>query len=436
MSFARAGIDAESFSSGSKLLPASSGIHRRQLWQSTSALIVAETVGTGVLALGGSFSKLGWVAGISLLVASYVVCVFTSLLLSSVARCHPEVMTMGQAARKLLGPKSAVAGYTVLYIFLFVTLANYVIVLSDAVRSMLYAWPICRPWATLIGAALLLPSNQLRTLSSLTTLSVISFLTIIATIVICLWNLMAGSGNCTGEIVETGFVDFNAAICAFVFSYAGQSIMLEMQAEMKEPNHFPKAVVLSFTGLLFVYLLVGCACLWQCGRASPGELLDVLANGPAKAVAGVLMVVHLIVTYTILQQVLTRAACQAFLPAALWNGFGARCRWAAMSTSILAAAWVLANSVPAFSDLVNVAGGALLTQTAFTFPPLLYLAISRKALPESKPPMFRRCMNAACYVTLIMSAYCTIAGTVSSIVVMARHMHSTGGGFPFACKLS
>merc|ERR1711957_571252 len=110
---------------------------------------------------------------------------------------------------------------------------------------MLYTVTLCRPWSTLIGCALLLPGNQLRTLSGLTTLSMVSFLTIAVTLALCIWTLFSGDANCVGTPSIPTFVNGNAAACSFTFAYAGQSIMLEMQSEMKQPKDFPKAVALS-----------------------------------------------------------------------------------------------------------------------------------------------------------------------------------------------
>jgi len=94
-------------------------------------------------------------------------------------------------------------------------------------------------------------------------------LTIAATLVLCICLMSGGSGNCIGTPSSPGLVDYNAAACSFIFAYAGQSIMLEMQAEMKQPNDFPKAVGFSFSTLLVAYILVTVISYWQCGASTP-----------------------------------------------------------------------------------------------------------------------------------------------------------------------
>jgi len=113
--------------------------------------------------------------------------------------------------------------------------------------------------------------------------------------------MLNGDANCTGDGKEPTFADYNAAMSSFIFAYCGQCIMLEMQAEMKQLSEFPKSVNLSFGMLFTVYCLVPMVTFSKCGLKAPGELLTVVSDGPIKFVVGLLMVVHLVVTYTILQ---------------------------------------------------------------------------------------------------------------------------------------
>mmetsp|Transcript_25384 Transcript_25384/g.84855 ORF Transcript_25384/g.84855 Transcript_25384/m.84855 type:complete len:325 (+) Transcript_25384:184-1158(+) len=324
-------------------------------------------------------------------------------------------------------------------------MANYLIVLATAVRSAaqpvrsaLHAsGPLCQPVATLIGTLVLLPGNQLRTLSGLVGLSAVSFATICATVVICLWTLVSGMGACDDEpSASMGFLDYNASMCGFIFAFSGQSIMLEMQAEMRQPRDFPKAVQLSFSTLFTVYTLVVVLSYHTCGRGTPGELLQVVPPGGWSIAVGVLMIIHMTVTYTILQQVLTRACCLFLVPGALGQGPSARAKWFVVSTVLMALAYVVANSVPLFTDIVNLTGGLLSTQCAFTLPALLYLSL-RFRLPNlaGNPlgPRAQRACVAGAYVSLFLGAYFTVFGAGSSLLVLIKHAQE-GLNPPFGCN--
>merc|ERR1719235_2802004 len=105
---------------------------RVQPWPATAALIVAEIVGTGVLALGGAFSKVGWATGLLVLCFGLVLSVCTSLLLNLVHLYVPSSVTLGDAMTVINGRAAGYMGYAFLYTYLFLTMANYIIVLSKS----------------------------------------------------------------------------------------------------------------------------------------------------------------------------------------------------------------------------------------------------------------------------------------------------------------
>jgi amino acid permease len=398
---------------------------------------VAEVVGTGVLALGGAFSKVGWISGFVVVTLGFVGNVFTSLLLNQVQKAYPEAITLGDALDQLLGRFVGMIGYTSLYTYLFFVSANYVIVLSTAVQSVVYTQVVCKPLATAIGCALLLPGNQLRTLADISLLGAASFMMILATIVVCCWTLLGGFGSsdsCSGTASSLDFLSFNSNVSAFVFAYAGQAIMLEMQAEMKAPEDFPKSAGASFTVLFVVYTVVASAAYHACGIHTPGELLLVLPDTDVKACVGVMMVIHLIVSYTILQQVLTRATCLRFVPKALESGCAARAMWFVVSTGIMCIAYVLANAAPLFSDIVNITGAFLGSQMAFIFPTILYLAMYFKH-PEKIEwqESTRNAAAAFAFASLAIGIYLIIIGTIGSVSGLVQNIQD-GVNPPFECS--
>merc|ERR1719198_414432 len=131
---------------------------------------------------------------------------------------------------------------------------------------------------------------------------------------------------------------------------------------MRQPTEWPKAASSSFSFLLVMYLLVVSVAYRTCGDKAPDELMKVLDGNAFKSVIGIAMVLHLIVTYTIMQQVLTRAICLRFVPRALSKGASAHTQWFIVSTILMALAWIIANTVPLFSDIVSITGNFLCAQ--------------------------------------------------------------------------
>ncbi|CAE7939407.1 slc36a4 [Symbiodinium sp. KB8] len=384
-----------------------------QTWTATSALIIAEVVGTGVLALGGQMATVGLVFGLIVLFACYPLNLFTALLLWQVHERLPHVVTLGDALAVLVGPRTGMYGYFVLYTYIFMTMANYMIVLGDAVQSCLYVFNIPRLTACLIGALLLLPLNQFRTLSGLSVLSVVSFATVLGTLMLCLWTLLTAPVCLHGSANDGGYVQYSSAISGFVFAFAGQHIMLEMQVEMRTSSEFPKAVCLAFSVLFAVYTMVSLLAFRACAENTPGNLLLVLPADWRKSTSGALMVVHLLVTYTISQQVLNRAICLYLMPSALGAGANARVKWLGCTTICMLACCLVANLVPLFQDLVNLTGALLSTQCVFILPGVLSVVSNEK-----------RWLRICSAGIIIIGFYLAVSGTICSSMVIVQKLQA------------
>merc|ERR1712224_573667 len=150
-------------------------------------------------------------------------------------------------------------------------------------------------------------------------------------------------------------------------------------------------------------------------------------------IVGVMMVIHLIVTYTLLQQVLTRATCSRFVPAALSPGVLGHGLWFCVSTGFMMGAWLVANSMPLFTDIINITGSLLQTQLAFTIPAFMYLSLRRQGLTGDEEGLGKFFMPIS-YLVLVMAAYFTAVGTYSSVRQMIDHA-TNGINPPFSCAL-
>lgn len=372
---------------------------------------------------------LGLAAGSSVLALCYPANVFTSLLLGKVRQEVTSTVTFGDGLTVLVGTMAGQYGYTVAYSYLFMCMANYLILIGDSVQASIYWEVICSPLACFIGAILLLPINQFRTLSGLTLLSMISFATVVATLILCLWTLLTNpSCESSGGSPGHGFLDYSSCISGFVFAFTGQNIMLEMQAEMKTPSDFPKAVWLSFSTLFMVYATVAVLSYLTCGEDTPGDLLLVLPHDWRKSAAGVLMVIHLMVTYTISQQVLSRAICAYLLPEALQEGVLARFKWFFVTSGMMAACFLVANLIPLFQDIVNLTGALLSSQVVFILPSVLFLAVCPYEAAKLEGTL---ATWIGCWCAIFLGICLALVGTVSSLLVIASKLSSGSG--PFSC---
>lgn len=62
-----------------------------------------------------------------------------------------------------------------------------------------------------------------------------------------------------------------SAIAAFIFAYCGTPVFFPIAAEMREPKHYKKSLILCQTVVTVVYVVVGIVVYYYCGTyvASP-----------------------------------------------------------------------------------------------------------------------------------------------------------------------
>ena len=103
-------------------------------WYHSSLLLLADIVGSGILALSGAFSKMGWFFGFLLLILCCPLNMYTGILLARLRKHHPLVTTYGELGESLFGKKVGYACYAILYIYIFFLLGEYVVVVFERVE--------------------------------------------------------------------------------------------------------------------------------------------------------------------------------------------------------------------------------------------------------------------------------------------------------------
>ena len=126
-----------------------------------------------------------------------------------------------------------------------------------------------------------------------------------------------------------------ASFGSFIFAYQGQSIFLEIMREMRQPRHFPRAVVSANTALVGVYALTSAVGYGGMGDGVAPFLPSSMPPGPLRQATGLLLAFHVGVGCMIIAQPLHRALHLACFPRTAAGGDtkGAAAHWALLSCS-------------------------------------------------------------------------------------------------------
>lgn len=399
-------------------------------WPSASMLIVADVVGTGVLAIPGAMRSMGWGLGVPLILICFPLNLYVGLLLERLRRwVAPGAATLGDLAFAIFGKCGGLFGWLGLYVYILFTLGDYIIVIYTSVQGLVNSDGneiISKPVAVLVTIIFLFFPNQLRTLSNCVALCISSAITMVLALSFSI-GFIASQGECavTDKPPTEGlsFWSVMRAMSSFTFAFAGNTIFLEMMAEMGKPSDFRKSLYAALPSLLGVYCFVGFIVFGICGENTPGYLLDALPDGQwVKRIVSALLFMHTLTCYVINQQVLSRGVHLYLAPKRATvlhrreEGFWiATVQWFLITTAALGIATFLAVAIKDFEDIVSLIGALLATPLSFILPFACMLGTLR--LPGLKMP--GRVPEGIINVfLLIFACFLATTGTISVIKKM------------------
>mmetsp|Transcript_2973 Transcript_2973/g.12041 ORF Transcript_2973/g.12041 Transcript_2973/m.12041 type:complete len:497 (-) Transcript_2973:28-1518(-) len=445
---------------------------RQSHWLQTALLLMADIVGAGVLSLSGAVRRMGSYTGLVLLGLFIPLNVVTGLMLWKVRYGLRDIRagdvpssTYGELFDTLFGRSHwlSYAAYFTVYLYIFLACADYFLVLAKSIQEAVFTVDLCRPVAGALGACVLVFGNQLRTLDGVSFVSIFGSATILMVLAICAGTIVTGkSSDELHDDEKSGgdLLSLTPTVGAFLFSSGGQKIYPEMMAEMRNVGHFPRALLLASTCMTCLYFGICVISYVVLADRTPDYILDVLPYNFWRTTANVLLFAHMVVAYTLNQQILTRAIHarlspsrvnlisrdqQAETEAASSNGKDwdmalvgkpllssyseydkGRIEWAALTTLLMITCFLVAESIPRFTDFVDLLGTAFASNLSFTMPVLMYYQyVKLKGRPLS------RVETVACAFYIVIAVYFTFVGTSAVLVQIVRHDKSSNP--PWSC---
>ena len=450
-------------------LPASSHSTAGLGLLAATALIIADNVGTGVLALPGQIANVGRLPGLCLLLVMIVPNVYAGLLLHraadiveaadvsgttataaddfpqharrSLLRTSGRVRDYAALAAALNGPAGAVTMTTCFFYYLsvFLQMANYLVVLGQTLQAALVgAWPLCRPWAGVVSAAITFFLNQVPSMAALGRgPALLSVLGILAVAVLCITPPLADDFESTSlaanQTIPQRALSISASFGGITFAVSPTLVMLNTRHAMAHSERLPQALLLAIGSYVAAFVVL----VLLAGADPPSFLFDLVpARTPKRRLTALLLFAHVAVSYAISSVALCTAAerflarrgggggSAAVAAADLAGRWRARIQWAALTTTAMGAAWLVANAAPFFDGLVDLIGS--ICATSFFLPALLF----RQATYAAKREL-NRVENVVTVLLMLMAIIMTCSGLTGAIVGIVDEWSHFGQ--PFAC---
>ncbi len=317
---------------------------------------------------------LGYVLGIATAIIFAFISMYIGLLLGRLRNdYHPDCVSYKQLADRCVGPKFENALEFLTCINWFITMALYILTAVESFQSG-FKTTFCGYYWGLLCVVILTPFMLCENMKSIEWFATVSDLCAIIIIVLVLALLSTQGPDQPSDHQHNmwppheSYLDAYNPISSFIFAYQGQSIFLEVMAEMSQPRDWPKSVYLSHGIMAISYSITAFVGYYYKGNDVPAFLPSALKDGPGKTAINLLVAYHVLVAYIMNSIPLTAMLKRRYMQ-------GDKTPWYkhfALSWMLLLGAWLLTNLIPFFSDLVSIIGALCGSPIMLGLPPLFF----------------------------------------------------------------
>lgn len=343
-------------------------------------VMVAETISLGILSLPQAMATLGVVPGLILLLCLGAMASYTGFVIGQFKMRHPHIHSMGCAGEVLFGHWGGeILGWGQFLFYVFI-MGSHILTFSIMMNAITEHGACTIVWMV-VGTILSLIFTLPRTLKNLSYYSVASFVSIIGAVMITMIGVSItkpGMKLVNGhEVLEVrlwpreglSFQGGFLAVANMVFAYAGHVAFFTFISELKNPRDFPKALAFLQCSDISMYIITAVVVYYYAGDhvASPAldsasEVVKKVAYGvaiPTIVIAGVVNG-HVGVKYLYVR--LLRDHKDDLLHQKNRKSYGI---WVFICTASWIGAWLIAEAVPVFNDLLGLTSA--LFASWFTF---------------------------------------------------------------------
>ena len=384
-----------------------------------ATLLVADCVGTGVLALPFDGHRMGILFFTMFMGLNLWLNVYAGRLLNAAAgetRCRDFI----SLARHLQASKLMVTLITCCwYANLFLILGQYMLSMAAGL-DLLFGVQLCTPFSSLAAGGVVFLLSQFNTtmLALDNGPSQASILATIAVIVLCVAKIHTtdDQGNYSKWVApRSSVLGIASSMGSVCFATAGLKLLLPVRAEMRDVGQANAAVVFAASAYCVAYVVVVLAA----GPNPPGFLLDVYKYGGAARTAGLLLFCHVAISFVINLQALTTTILTAFRQKDKMTVAPRPTVWLLVTASLIGTAWLIANAVPFFDDLVSLIGALTSAPLGFAIPALLY---RQSTTSWELGPL----------LVVLYTALVLVAGTTGAVVSISKAWEHINR--PFQCS--
>lgn len=390
-------------------------------WKRLTVVMLVEAIALGCLSLPSTFATLGMVPGVLICVGMGFVAIYTSYVIGQVKIKFPQVAHYPDVGRLIMGRW----GYEILNVMLSVQL---ILLIGSHCLTGTIAFihitgsHICSLVFGVVSAIILLALAIPPSFTEVAILGYIDFLSILLAVGIT----VIGTGVSTGSNETTNwsswpregttFVDAFIAITNIAFAYSFALCQFSFMDEMHTPTDYVKSIwALGITEIM-IYTLTGSLVYAFVGQdvqspalLSAGGLLSKIAFGIALPVIYISGSINTVVLGRMIHGRVFKDSYIRFINTIMgWT------TWLFLVTAATVIAFIIAEIIPFFSNLLSVSSALFISGFTFYLPAVMWFMLIRQGSWRSSwRNMMLSILNLSVFA---IGLVILVGGTYSSIV--------------------
>ncbi|CCU82875.1 unnamed protein product [Blumeria hordei] len=390
-------------------------------WKRLTVIMVVEAIALGSLSIPQALASLGMVPGVIICVSLGLVAIYTSFVVGQVKLAYPHISHYADAGRLLMGK----FGYELVGIMF--SLQLIFLVGSHSLTGAIAFGSItnhgtCSIVFGIISAIILLLLAIPPSFAEVAILGYIDFVSVVLAIGITI--IGTGVAQARGNLVASDwsawpregltFVEAFVSLGNIVFAYSYAVCQFSFMDEMHTPKDYTKSIyvlggieifVYNLTGIL-IYLFVGSS-VESPALLSAGPTLSKIAFGVALPVIFISGSINTTVVTKYIHGRIYKNSTNRFI-----NTRSGWISWVGMVSLVTLIAWIIAESIPFFSDLLSISSCLFVSGFTFYFPSWMWFKLIKKGSWKSRENILYSIINACVFVLGMIILFC---GTYASI---------------------
>ncbi|KAI1401983.1 transmembrane amino acid transporter protein-domain-containing protein [Hypoxylon fuscum] len=411
---------------------------KRLGWKRLTVVLIVEAIALGSLGMPQSFATLGMVAGTILSVGLGLIAIYTSYVVGQVKLKYPEVQHYADAGRLILG-KFGYELVSVMFVLQLTFLVGSHCLTGTIAFLNITNNGACSLVFGVVSAIILLLLAIPPSFAEVAILGYIDFVSIMAAIFITIiaTGIQRGDAGVPSDwsawpVENMTFTQAFIAITNIVFAYSFAICQFSFMDEMHTPKHFVKSIWALGLIEIVIYTLTGALIYYFVGQdvkspslLSAGPLISKIAFGIALPVIFISGSINGTVVARYIHGRVYKNSVTRFI-----NTTKGWVTWVALITVITIVAWIIAEAIPFFSDLLAISSALFISGFTFYFPAIFWFKLIRQGSWYSKENLGKSILNG---MVFIIGMIVLVGGTYASIVdIMDGYTKGTVRG-AFTC---